>query len=104
MWQNEARLYHGDDIIVEIQRVYISVTNQKICSKYKSPDVKTAFKVRRLKLLENVVKIGGTGPEKSTGKYTIMENGERKTNTEMEEDFKQYLRNIGVKRWRTIKS
>ena len=63
-WHKEAKLYHGENIIVEIHRVYISVTNQNVCSKYKSPDIKTDFKVRRLKLLENVVKMGRTGPEK----------------------------------------
>ena len=36
----------------------------KINSKFKSPDVKTALKVRRLKLIENAVKMGGTEPEK----------------------------------------
>jgi len=40
------------------------VTNKKIYSKFKSPDIKPALKVRRLKLLENVVNTGGTGPEK----------------------------------------
>jgi len=63
-WHNEAKLYHGDNIIVETHRVYISVMNQKVCGKYKSPDIKTAFKGRRLKLLENVLKMGRSGPEK----------------------------------------
>jgi hypothetical protein len=49
--------------------VYMRVTNKEIYSKFKSPNIKTALKVHRLKLLENVVNTGGTeSGKKVTGR------------------------------------
>ena len=77
-------------------------TNSELITKYKSQDIVTVLKIRRLEWLEHVIRMNETGSVKKIfeGKLEGRGGGGR-PRLRWINDVEDDLRKLGVKRWRT---
>ena len=70
-------------------------------TKYKTPDIVSRIKIRRLEWLGHVVRMNETRPVKKIFERKLGRRGRGRPRLRWINDVEDDLRKIGVKRWRT---
>jgi hypothetical protein len=77
-------------------------TNAKLITKYKSQDIITIIKIRRLEWLGHVIRMDETRSVKKIFEGKLEGRGSRgRPKLRWINDVEDHLRKLGVKRWRT---
>jgi len=74
-------------------------TNEELRTKYKSQDIVTEIKIRRLEWLGHVIRMNETGPVKKICEGKL--EGRGRPRLRWINNVEDNVRKLGVKRWRT---